>query len=120
VRSPIGEGDASPEWDDRGGGVQVKLAARAVEGLTVTEYEPKSWGSVCALTDVAMYALADVEQTIMAVDGRSLTPLEFRTLLWVRCSLASLYGVRADEMLSDVESLAGVLDGDWVGSLIAD
>ena len=86
----------------------------------MTEYEPKTWSSVCALTDVAMDALADLEQTLMAVDGSSLTPLEFRTLLWVRCSLASLYGVRADELLADAESFAGILDGDWVSSLVPD
>lgn len=56
----------------------------------------------------------------MAADGSSLTPLEFRTLLWVRCSLASLYGVRADELLADADSFAGMLDVDWVGSLISD
>ena len=86
----------------------------------MTEYQPKTWSSVCSLTDVAMGALAEVEQTLMAIDGSSLTPLEFRTLLWVRCSLASLYGVRADELLADADSFAGMLDGDWVSSLTSD
>lgn len=86
----------------------------------MTENEPKTWTSVCELTEVAMDALADVEQTLMAVDGSSLTPLEFRTLMWVRCSLASLYGVRADELLADADSFAGMLDGDWLKSLVTD
>lgn len=86
----------------------------------MTEFEPKTWSTVCALTDLAMNALAEVERTLMAVDGGSLTPLEFRTLLWVRCSLASLYGVRADEMLADVDSFPEAPDGDWVRSLMAD
>ena len=120
ARSLIGEGDARPEWDDGGRCFAVKVSARTVDVLVVTENEPKTWNSVCELTDVAMDALADVEQTLMAVDGSSLTPLEFRTLMWVRCSLASLYGVRADELLADADTFAGVLDGDWLKSLIID
>lgn len=96
------------------------MAARTVDVLVVTENEPKTWKNVCELTGVAMDALAEVEQTLMAVDGSSLTPLEFRTLMWVRCSLASLYGVRADEMLADADAFAGVLDGDWLKSLVID
>ena len=96
------------------------MTACAVDVLIVTKYEPKTWNSVCELTDVAMDALADVEQTLMAVDASSLTPLEFRTLMWVRCSLASLYGVRADELLADAESFTAVLEADWLASLIAD
>jgi hypothetical protein len=98
----------------------VKEAARTVDVVVVTDHEPKTWNSICELTDVAMDALAAVEQTLMAVDGSSLTPLEFRTLMWVRCSLASLYGVRADELLADADCLAGVLEGDWLKSLAVD
>ena len=92
----------------------------AVDVLIVTEFETKTWGTVCELTEAAMAALVTVEQSLMAVDGDSLTPLEFRTLLWVRCSLASLYGVRADDALSGPLALLESLDADWLSSLAAD
>lgn len=57
----------------------------------------KQWTTVCQLTNPAMDALVEVEQALMAVDGAALTPFEFRALLWVRASLAFLYGVRVDE-----------------------
>lgn len=83
----------------------------------------KKWSSVCELTNAAMDALLEVEQTLMAADADRLTPVEFRTLLWVRCSLASLYGVRADETMIGAESLAHLfpaLSGDWVDELVQD
>ena len=60
----------------------------------------KHWTTVCQLTDPAMDALLAVEQALMALDDTQVTPIEFRALLWVRASLAFLYGVRADESMS--------------------
>lgn len=57
-----------------------------------------------------MEALVDVERALIAEDGDGLlTPYEFRTLIWVRCSLATLYGIRADESVGDPAALA------WMG-----
>jgi hypothetical protein len=71
----------------------------------------KQWTTICQLTDPAMDALVEVERFLMAMDGDKLTPHEFRALLWVRCSLACLYGLRADEAMVDV---------DWFDSLLLD
>lgn len=65
----------------------------------------KPWNTACELTNTAMDALVDVEQALMALDVDGMTPYEFRTLLWVRCSLATLYGIRADEAVGDAASL---------------
>lgn len=70
----------------------------------------KPWNTVCDLTTSAMNALADVEQALIGVDHDGLTPHEFRALLWVRCSLASLYGIRADEAVGD-PAMAAFLGG---------
>ena len=67
----------------------------------MTDAVPKNWSTVCELTGGAMDALADVERRLLAVDYDSLDPLEFRALLWAKCSLATLYGIRADESLGD-------------------
>ncbi|HMC38600.1 MAG TPA: hypothetical protein VKI19_02995 [Acidimicrobiales bacterium] len=81
---------------------------------------PKRWSTVCELTNGAMDALADVEQSLIAVDSGGLTPLEFRTLMWVRCSLATLYGVRTDETVSEAVAFVDSLGGDWVEALLAE
>lgn len=70
----------------------------------------KPWNNVCDLTTSAMNALVDVEQTLIGIDGDRLTPHEFRALMWVRCSLASLYGIRADEAVGD-PAIAAFLSG---------
>lgn len=89
-----------------------------VEQRGVTEPEPRAWRSICALTDDAMDNLVAVETALMAVAPDSLTPLEFRTLMWVRCSLASLYGLRADDaMAGDWEA---ELDGQWMVRVLTD
>ena len=43
-----------------------------------------------------------VATTLSEIDDADLTPVEWRTLLWSRCSLAALYGIRADEALADI------------------
>ncbi len=70
----------------------------------------KPWNTVCDLTSSAMNALVDVEQALIGVDRDGLTAHEFRALLWVRCSLASLYGIRADEAVGD-PAIAAFLGG---------
>ncbi|HET6965462.1 MAG TPA: hypothetical protein VFH58_11875 [Acidimicrobiales bacterium] len=70
----------------------------------------KPWNNVCDLTTSAMSALVDVEQALIGVDGDRLTPNEFRALLWVRCSLATLYGIRVDEAVGD-PAMAAFLGG---------
>ena len=70
-----------------------------------------------------MDALAAVEQALMPLGSDGLSPLEFRTLLWARCALASLYGIRADETVSDastMEDLLPSIDDSWVTALISD
>jgi hypothetical protein len=86
----------------------------------VTDRTPKHWSTVCELTDAVMEALTDVEQALVSVDGDSLDPLEFRALLWAKCSLATLYGMRAEEATSDMSELVEMLDGDWMISLLVD
>lgn len=89
----------------------------------VSEYPEKRWSSVCELTGAAMDALVQVEQALVPFGTADLTPLEFRTLLWVRCSLASLYGIRADETVCDAAGLAELLpplDSSWVAALLSD
>lgn len=87
----------------------------------VNEPAPKTWSTVCELTNRAMEAMVEIEQTLISAGDDRLTPLEFRTLLWVRCSLASLYGVRADETMNgadEVEDLLAAMDGEWMDRLL--
>lgn len=84
---------------------------------------PKTWGSVCELTGQAMDALAAIEESLMPHGSDGLSPLEFRTLLWVRCTLASLYGIRADETVCDaaeMDELMPPIDSSWVTALLND
>lgn len=83
----------------------------------------KNWSSVCELTAPAMDALAAVEQAVMPLGTDGLSPLEFRTLLWARCALASLYGIRADETVTDAAGMDDLLppvDASWVTALLSD
>lgn len=66
---------------------------------------------MCELTDAAMLSLSRVADHLQAVDEHELSALELRTLLWSRCSLAALYGIRVDEVLGDrqVPDLSGLL-----------
>jgi hypothetical protein len=69
-----------------------------------------------------MDALLAVEQALMPL-GEGLSPLEFRTLLWARCALASLYGIRADETVGDaaaMDDLMPPIDASWVAALLSD
>jgi hypothetical protein len=86
--------------------------------LTVNDPASKQWTTVCHLTTTAMEALLQVEQELLAL-GDDLRPLEFRTLLWVRCSLALLYGIRVDEALDDAaqSDIRAMLDQAWLDSL---
>ena len=89
----------------------------------MSEYPDKPWRSICELTSPAMEALLKVEQALVPLGSDGLDPLEFRTLLWVRCALASLYGIRADETVSDaaeVLDLMPPLDESWVAALLSD
>lgn len=53
---------------------------------------------MCSLTETAMQALCDVAAALQSIDDEGeLTPFELRTLMWSRCSLAALYGIRVDE-----------------------
>lgn len=61
--------------------------------------------SMCELTEAAMQALTRVADTLDALDYRDLSPIELRTLMWSRCSLAALYGIRADEAMGDISAL---------------
>jgi hypothetical protein len=91
--------------------------------VNVNDNGVKQWTTICQLTNPAMDALVVVEQALMAVDSSDLTPLEFRALMWVRCSLASLYGVRADEIVSDaalLEDLLATSDRGWSDELSLD
>ena len=67
----------------------------------MTETPTKHWTSICNLTGQAMDSLVLVEQALVKVDSASLGPLEFRTLVWARCALATLFGIRADEAVND-------------------
>ena len=75
----------------------------------------KQWTTVCHLTTEAMDALGRVEESLIAVEDQDLSPLEFRTLMWARCSLATLYGIRADETVdgASLSELQAMLDAAW-------
>jgi hypothetical protein len=83
----------------------------------VIEPATKDWTTVCELTDRAMGALVGVERALMAVDDSRLNPLEFRALLWARCSLATLYGIRADEAADEALADVDAFDLDWASRL---
>jgi hypothetical protein len=55
--------------------------------------------SVRVLTEDAMHALMQVASALGQVEESRLTPLEWRTLAWSRCSLAALYGIRIDDAM---------------------
>jgi hypothetical protein len=82
----------------------------------------KRSGGVCDLTGAAMEALVGIEQALLKADGESLSPLEFRTLMWARCSLAALYGIRADEILAaaDMGSIHSMLGPGSFEALLFD
>jgi hypothetical protein len=84
------------------------------------ELPAKKRTGVCDLTGAAMDALVEVEQALLNADAQNLSPLEFRTLMWARCSLAALYGIRADDILSDADSVGGSFDQDWFEALLFD
>ncbi|MDA8043717.1 MAG: hypothetical protein M0Z30_00520 [Actinomycetota bacterium] len=88
----------------------------------MTEPSTKTWTSICLLTNQAMDALVEIEQGLMAVDDQTLGPLEFRTLVWARCTLATLYGIRADETIDEaaLSDLRRQLEDVWSGSLPVD
>ncbi len=67
----------------------------------MTNPPTKNWTNICELTGQAMDALVEIEQALSSVDGATLDPLEFRILLWARCSLATLYGIRSDETVNE-------------------
>lgn len=68
----------------------------------MTDPPVPQWSTVCELTGPAMEALLEVERALVNVDSFELTSTQFRTLLWVRCSLAVLYGIRVDETMAGV------------------
>lgn len=101
----------------------VKVRFAHSDQPLVTLPPTKNWGSVCELTGPAMDALATIEQALMPLGADGLSPLEFRTLLWVRCTLASLYGIRADETVcdaADMDDLMPPVDASWVAALLSD
>ena len=51
-----------------------------------------------------MQALTTVADSLDSVDYRTLSPIQLRTLMWSRCSLAALYGIRADEAMGDISA----------------
>ncbi len=60
---------------------------------------------MCELTEAAMQALTRVANTLDVADYSELSPIQLRTLMWSRCSLAALYGIRADEAMGDISGL---------------
>ena len=83
--------------------------------LTVTDPTAERVTSMCHLTACAMGALGQVEKVLMSTGSENLSPIEFRTLLWARCALAALYGIRADESVSDptLSDIRAMLDVAW-------
>lgn len=59
---------------------------------------------MCELTETAMRSLTEVAAHLQTVEEAELSGLELRTLLWSRCSLAALYGIRVDESLTGLDS----------------
>ena len=55
---------------------------------------------MCELTEAAMLSLSKVADHLQSVAEADLSVLELRTLMWSRCSLAALYGIRVDETLA--------------------
>ena len=53
------------------------------------------------LTDRAYEALTEVALQLGERDEESMTPLEWRTYLWARASLAVLCGIRVDGVLAE-------------------
>lgn len=86
----------------------------------MTDPSTKTWNSICNLTGPAMDALVEIEQSLMEADD--LGPLDFRTLVWVRCTLATLYGIRADEAIDEAafSDLRIQLADLWVDPLPTD
>lgn len=60
---------------------------------------------MCELTEAAMQALTRVADSLDVVDYTELSAIQLRTLMWSRCSLAALYGIRADEAMGDISAL---------------
>lgn len=56
---------------------------------------------MCELTDNAMNALIQVAERL-DVNQSELSAIELRTLMWARCSLAALYGIRIDEIAHEL------------------
>ena len=54
---------------------------------------------MCELTETAMLSLLEVAGRLEGVREQDLTALQLRTLLWSRCALAALYGIRIDEAM---------------------
>lgn len=52
---------------------------------------------MCELTEAAMLSLLEVAGHLQQVEEGELTGLQLRTLMWARCALAALYGIRIDE-----------------------
>lgn len=69
--------------------------------------------TMCELTEAAMRSLTQVASHLQNSAEAELSALELRTLLWSRCSLAALYGIRVDESL-------GGLDSPEPGALLCD
>lgn len=69
--------------------------------------------TMCELTETAMRSLNQVAAHLQTVGEAELSALELRTLLWSRCSLAALYGIRVDESLA-------ALDSPDLGALLCD
>lgn len=87
--------------------------------LPVPNNRPAAPPSVCALTEEAMSALSEIAAGLEERGADALSEIELRTLIWARCSLAALYGIRVDDTLKDVDTadLGRILatDGPPVG-----
>jgi hypothetical protein len=68
---------------------------------------------MCDLTETAMSSLAEVAARLEIRGMDDLSEIELRTLIWARCSLAALYGIRVDAMMDDVTmaDIGGALPG---------
>ena len=49
-----------------------------------------------------MHALTEVVSRFERRDFDDLSEIEMRALVWARCALAALYGIRIDDLMSDV------------------
>lgn len=52
-----------------------------------------------------MYALAEVAARLQRPDPEDLSEIQLRALIWARCSLAALYGIRIDDVMAGVSTV---------------